>query len=253
MIPEDDSPCAATTREGKPRAAQSAFARRHGGKLLALLFWLALAGSYKLYAWRAGLSSFEVVDQSMFFMHAVLLRPLVYLGLFVVRPLVLFPASVIVILAGFVFGPVMGCAIALVGGNLSASVAYLVGRFFGRGGTYVGKQAGTARHYAERTRAKGFESVMMVQLAYLPFDLVNYLAGFLRVGWRPFALATLIGSLPGTVSFVLLGASFEMDFATGAHAFNPWALAASAALFAGGIAASRYYRRHGRDEEDADE
>ena len=44
-----------------------------------------------------------------------------------------------------------------------------------------------------------------MRLVYVPYDLVNYLAGFLRIGWMPFILATALGSLPDTLSFVLFG------------------------------------------------
>ena len=187
----------------------------------------------------------------MYFMHAGIVGSLVFVALFAVRPLVLFPASVLAVAGGFVFGPVIGCVLAFLGGNASASVAYCVGRYFAGGDVFPIRSNSRIRRYSHRIRARGFESVLMAQFTYLPFDLVNYLAGFLRVGWRSFALATALGSLPGTVSFVLLGASFEMDFATGAHGINPWVLAASATIFAGSIAVSRYPKnRNGKEIND---
>ena len=48
-----------------------------------------------------------------------------------------------------------------------------------------------------------------MRLLFLPYDLVNYVCGALRITWSSFLLATALGSLPGTVSFVLLGASLE--------------------------------------------
>jgi uncharacterized membrane protein YdjX (TVP38/TMEM64 family) len=76
---------------------------------------------------------------------------------------------------------------------------------------------------------------------------VNYLAGFLRVPYRPYILASVLGSIPGTLTFVLAGASLNIDdifagrFAV--SALNPWTLALSGALFVGGIAVSRLLRR----------
>lgn len=226
------------------------FPRRHGRKLVALAFWLALLGGYGLHAYKTGLSPFEVVDRSMLFMHAGIAGPLLYVALFAARPLVLFPASVLAVAGGFVFGPVLGSLLALAGGNASASVAYTLGRYFGKESLHAGRSDGRIQRYAEKVRANGFESVLLVQFTYLPFDLVNYLAGFLRVGWKPFALATAVGSLPGTVSFALLGASFEMDFTTGAHALDPWALAASVALFAASMAVSSYLKNRDKEEDD---
>lgn len=225
-----------------------------GRKLLAVFFWLALLGGYQLYAWRSGLSPSEAGHGLIRFMAAGTAGALLYVALFAVRPLVLFPASVLAVAAGFVFGPALGIALTVVGSNLSASVAYLVGRLLGRGvlePEAPGSPAGKMEGYAERLRGNGFETVLAVQFVYLPFDLVNYLAGFLRVRWGGFALATFLGSLPGIASFVLLGSSVSMDMETGTMGFDPRALLASAAVFAVSIAASRYLkRRKGEKEED---
>ena len=174
---------------------------------------------------------------------------MVYVALYAVRPLVLFPASALAVAAGFVFGPVSGIALTVIGANVSASVAYLVGRYFGRDVLEPAsseRPSGAVHKYAERVRDNGFEAVLTVQFAYLPFDLMNYLAGFLRVGWKRFGLATFLGSLPGIVSFVLLGASVQMDLTTGAMAFDPRVLLASAAILGGSIILSRYLKRRGR-------
>ena len=86
-----------------------------------------------------------------------------------------------------------------------------------------------------------------MRLVYLPYDLVNYVAGFLRVRYRPFILATILGSLPGTVTFVLAGASLDIDdiFAgqVDVSTVNPLTLALSVALFASGLVVARLLRR----------
>ncbi len=85
-------------------------------------------------------------------------------------------------------------------------------------------------------------------VTFLPFDLVNYLAGFLRVSWRPFILTSALGSLPGTLSFVLLGASVGVDFSGGNPALEPWVLLASGILLVGSLVLSRYLKRRGRKD-----
>jgi len=214
-----------------------------------LLFWLALIFGYGLYAWRQGLTPLGVAHEVVGFMVSSMAGPPVYLALFLARPLVLFPASLLAAAGGFLFGPVSGIVLAAIGCNASASIAYLIGRFLRGGDADPTAQAGVARRYAGRVRENGFEAVLMVQSTYLPFDLVNYLAGFMRVGWGAFALATALGSLPGTVAFVLLGASLRMDFASGAMGVEPRILVASGAVFVVGMVLSRLLRRRGRRKE----
>lgn len=136
------------------------FFRRHGRKLLALPLWLLLIGGYGLYSWRTGLSPSEAAHGLIHFMAAGTTGALLYVALYAVRSLVLFPASVLAVAAGFVFGPLLGITLTVVGSNLSASVAYLVGRYFGRGvldPVDPERPAGKMEGYAERIRENGFE------------------------------------------------------------------------------------------------
>ena len=91
-------------------------------------------------------------------------------------------------------------------------------------------------------RANGFEAVLAARLTFLPFNLVSYLAGFLRDGWKPFILASVLGSLPGALSFVLLGASVGMDFAEDIPALDPCVLTASVILLVGSLVLSGYLK-----------
>ena len=49
--------------------------------------------------------------------------------------------------------------------------------------------------------------MLLTRLLFVPYDLVNYGCGLLHVRRTPFIAATAIGTLPGTVAFVLVGAS----------------------------------------------
>ena len=91
----------------------------------------------------------------------------------------------------------------MIGENMSASVAYFVGRFFGS-------------HIPELRRSpisldseRTFSSILFTRFAFFPFDLVNYLSGFLRLPWFPFALATLIGIIPGALVFIIAGSAVQ--------------------------------------------
>ena len=81
-----------------------------------------------------------------------------------------------------------------------------------------------------------------MRLALLPYDVVNYLCGFLRIKPWPFLAATAIGSLPATVAFVLAGASVERVDA-GASGLDARVLIAAAALFVASLAVARVLHR----------
>jgi uncharacterized membrane protein YdjX (TVP38/TMEM64 family) len=72
--------------------------------------------------------------------------------------------------------------------------------------------------------------------------MVSYLAGFLRIKYLPFILATALGSIPGTIAFVGFGASVE-SFDGGLPSLNPVTLGVSLAIFIVSIALSRLFKK----------
>jgi len=77
----------------------------------------------------------------------------------------------------------------------------------------------------------------------LPYDLVSYFSGFLHIDLGWFMLATILGSIPGTISFGMLGASIEGDFAAQSVKLDPLSLVVSAAMFAVSIGMYRLVRK----------
>ena len=127
----------------------------------------------------------------------------------------------------------------MIGENLSASVAYLTGRFFGT-------------HIPELRKSpiildseKTFSSILFTRFAFFPFDLVNYLAGFLRLPWFPFALATLIGIIPGALVFIIAGSSIQRidEFDLSKIHIDSQTLLISGAIFIVSILLAKYLKR----------
>ncbi|PID85390.1 MAG: hypothetical protein CSB13_08245 [Chloroflexi bacterium] len=156
-----------------------------------------------------------------------------------------FPATILTVLSGFLFGP-MGILFTIVGANGSAMAAFAIGYFFGQGILEDnGDSAGFIQKYTTRMRENSFETVLLMRLIFLPYDLVNYSAGFLRIKWLPFLLATAIGSIPGTISFVLLGTSFGTldELLAGELKVNPPVLIFSIVLILVSMGASRLLKK----------
>jgi uncharacterized membrane protein YdjX (TVP38/TMEM64 family) len=222
----------------------STFLKQYGARLLALTFWLSLLIGYWLYARQQDLTVQESLRQLAFWLTGSVYGPLVYILLYILRPLLFFPATIITLLGGFLFGPVAGIVYVVIGSNSSAMLAYGVGRYFGQD-ILNEESGGIIQRYAQAMRENSFETVLIMRLIFLPYDLVHYVAGFLKIDWRAFLLATIIGSVPGTISFVLFGASFGTldELLTGEATLNPTTLAISIGLIVVSIAISRYLKR----------
>jgi uncharacterized membrane protein YdjX (TVP38/TMEM64 family) len=186
---------------------------QHGTKFSAGIFWLALLGGYVWYMRSTGLSAQGAALQLRDFLAGSAWGPLLYIVLYTVRPLIFFPSTVMTAMSGYLYGPLLGTTYALIGGNLSGTLAYLVGRFFGGGllGADDTQASGLMARYTANLRRNGFEAVLVMRLIYLPYDLVNYLCGIVRVPWLQYATATFLGVLPGSLTFTLLGSVFTSE------------------------------------------
>jgi uncharacterized membrane protein YdjX (TVP38/TMEM64 family) len=123
--------------------------------------------------------------------------------------LLLFPASVLTLGAGAVFGiPEATVAISL-GSTLAACVAFLAGRTLAR--RWVEEKIASRPRFAALDRAvaaNGFRIVLLTRLSpVFPYGLLNYAYGLTRVRFRDYLLASWLGMLPGTLMYVLLGGS----------------------------------------------
>ncbi len=183
--------------------------QEHAQKLGALLFWVLIIVGYQWYAKSNGLTSLEVAQQMLSFLSNGLWGALIYIGPYALRPIILFPSTILTLAGGFVFGPFLGVIYTIIASNISSTIAFYVGQFFGEGLLKDDGSDGIVQRYARRMRENSFETVMTMRFIFLPYDLVSYLAGFLKIKFMPFILATALGSIPGTVAFVGFGASVE--------------------------------------------
>ena len=222
--------------------------RRNWQMLLAVTIWVVLVGGFLAATIITGRSPNEALGDLIELLRSPL-GPLIYIIIYALRPLAFFSAVIVSLLGGAIWGPLWGLLYVVIGSNLSATVAYGFGRALG--GNLVadddsGATKGLMQRYADRLRNEAFITILLMRLLYLPYDLVNYLAGFLRVKYVLFIAATIIGSLPGTLTFVLAGASINIDDILAGQfavtAINPWTLALSVVLFVGGLAVSRWLR-----------
>lgn len=205
---------------------------------MVVILWTAVAAAWVAYRRSTGLGATDAAQELVDAASGAWWAVVAFLVLSVLRPFVLFPATLLTMAAGLLFGPVAGIAVAAVGANASAMVGYGMGGAFASDVVRDGRLSG----WRDRMRADSFEAVLLMRLVFLPYDLVNYAAGYLRIRWRPFLAATAIGSLPGTASFVLLGASLT-SLNDGVAGIDRTTLAVSVVLIVSSLTISRVVKR----------
>lgn len=216
--------------------------RVHANKIIAFLFWAAVLIGYYAYTQKSGLTAAQVMQQFLGLLSSKSWGPIIYVLLYSIGPLILFPSTILTLAGGFIFGPILGVLYTIIASNISATIAFFVGRYFGQGLIKEGSTNNLIQRYAERLRQNSFTTVMIMRFIFLPYDMVNYFAGFLRIRWVPFILATFLGSIPGTIAFILAGASVER-FEGGVPELNPVTLAASIFIFIVSLLLSRFIKK----------
>ena len=234
------------------KSAPPSFFQRNWQKFIALIFWGILLGGYAWYYTSHNLTPLTAVQEIVDLLQTPY-GPLLYILLYILRPLIFFSSVVLTVTGGAVFGAgsplnfALAVIYTVIGSNASSMVAYFIGRYFGGGilKEASDSQANLAQTYANRLRRNSFETVMIMRFIFLPYDLVSYVCGFLRINWRAFLLATALGSIPGTIAFIAFGASLDLsNLATeGLPSPNPWVFGFGLMIFLVSIAISRYFKK----------
>lgn len=215
-------------------------------RIVAVVAWALLLGTYAVTVIATGRTPLDVLGSLVSFLAEHPWGWLLFVLAYVARPLVVFSATVLTVGAGHLYGLWLGLLVVTLGANGGALLAYGLARWLGA--EVAGKALAHPRlvGVTERLRLRTFETVLTLRFLFTPYDAVNYLAGALRLRPAPFVLATMLGSLPGSLTFLLFGASVG-DLSALAEGqwptLDPWLLAASAALFVISLAASRAMRR----------
>jgi pyruvate/2-oxoglutarate dehydrogenase complex dihydrolipoamide dehydrogenase (E3) component/uncharacterized membrane protein YdjX (TVP38/TMEM64 family) len=218
--------------------------RRNAIRVVALIFWVSLIYAFHHYRTSNDLSYAEVLLSLSAFFTSTLWGPVVYMLLYALRPLILFPATLLTALSGTLFGFWWGVLFTILGENASANLAYWIGRFFGND---LRLEDAAVGNWVEGLRARPFATVLFMRLFYVPFDLTNYGSGMLKIPWLPYATATVIGIMPGLLTFVALGAAVDLahfsEHGFRFDALDPRFVGLSAFLFIFSLVLSRVLTR----------
>lgn len=132
---------------------------------------------------------------------------LIFALAYVVSAVAFLPGAALTLVAGFLYGPVLGTVIVSPVSVLAATCAFVLGRTVAR--DWIGRRVAAQPRFAavdDAVGRQGFKIVALLRLSPLfPFNLLNYALGLTRVRLRDFVLASWLGMLPGTVLYVYLG------------------------------------------------
>ena len=128
------------------------------------------------------------------------------------------PGVTFAIIAGLLFGPLLGAVLCLAAATLGAVLAFLAGRYFLRDAVapWVERNRYLKRVLFEDVGRSGVVLLMITRLVPLfPYNLQNFAYGITGIGLWPYTLYTALFLAPG-VTFFTLGALSEKTLCDGA-------------------------------------
>jgi len=151
---------------------------------------------------------------------------LVFLVLMIIQSLIApIPSELVLLSAGMIFGLWPGMAIGVVGSVVSGVVTYFLAI---KGGRPLIESAGEYVSLADKfilvvdiwIEKWGIWAIIVGRaVPLIMFDPVSYAAGLSNIKWKPYTLATFIGSIPRAYFFALLGSQMIPSGVTDLAAF----------------------------------
>ncbi len=182
--------------------------RAHLGKILLLAFWgMCILGIY------AFLDYYNIPVRRLpalirlEAMNAGSLGPLVILLTYIAVTIIPFPTAALAVVVGSLYGPVYGSLFVWFCANTASVASFYLGRYFGRH-LLSEHEHGWIKKFDAMMHENGFTTVLIMRILYFPFELVSMGSGMSRISFREYMIASLLGSAPGTITFVVLGNAF---------------------------------------------
>lgn len=135
--------------------------------------------------------------------------PLIYVLLYVVGTLLILPSTPLNLTGGALFGIGWGTFWTTIAALLAAVVSFAFTRTVGR--DYVAtKFAGKWEAIDAEMRQGGLFYMFAIRLLpIIPYGIVNFAAGLTSIRFKDYLLGTTIGTVPGILPFVMMGAGLH--------------------------------------------
>jgi uncharacterized membrane protein YdjX (TVP38/TMEM64 family) len=136
----------------------------------------------------------------------LLLSAIVYIGLYIIVVALSIPgATVLSVLGGFFFGPVIATLFINVGATAGAFIIFIAARYF-LGEMIQTKYPEKLEKFNREIDKNGKNYMLTLRfIPIFPFFLINLLAGFTKIPALTFLWTTSLGIIPGSFVYAYLG------------------------------------------------
>ena len=133
------------------------------------------------------------------------LGPVVFTGMFAVRPFVFFPSTLLFLAGGLAFGVGWGTVYAAIGATMGAVIGFTIARVLGH--DFVRAQLGDRLAEVQANRWGAGLVCVLNLIPVVPITMINYGAGLSGMALLPFMLAVVLGITPRAFAYSFFGHS----------------------------------------------
>lgn len=172
----------------------------------AILLFVGL-GVYLFWAFdlRSQFSQWFREDMRIWLENHPLLAPFAYFIVYVVAVVGFMPGSVVTLVGGALFGPILGTIYVSLASTTAAAIAFLISRYVAADWVEQ-KASGRLDTVKKGIEQQGWKFVAFTRLVPIfPYSLLNYMFGLTRIKFWTYVWVSWVAMLPGTFAFVYLG------------------------------------------------
>ena len=131
--------------------------------------------------------------------------PLIYTGIFIIRPLFLIPSIALFIAGGLAFGPFWGPLYASIGATMGGTLGFWIARKMGH--DYVVSKLKLGKELIDNTRFSFSVVFLLSLIPVMPITVINYGAGLSLMNFRSYILAHVLGITPRAFAYGFFGST----------------------------------------------
>jgi uncharacterized membrane protein YdjX (TVP38/TMEM64 family) len=134
-----------------------------------------------------------------------ILGPIIFVGIFIIRPLLLIPSIALFVGGGLAFGPILGPSYAAVGAALGGTVGFWFSRKMGH--DYVVKKLKLGADLIDTTPFSFSVVFLLSLLPIMPVTVINYGAGLSTMKFKNYIVAHILGITPRAFAYGFFGST----------------------------------------------
>ncbi|MGC9109911.1 MAG: VTT domain-containing protein [Caldimicrobium sp.] len=139
-----------------------------------------------------------------------------YLLIYSIAPSFFISSLALTMVAGFLWGPILGGIIALTGATLGATVSFQLARYFLKDTIKARLGYEKWKYFDDLTKKHGWKAVAFARLFPLfPFPVINYLFGLTSIDLKTYVICTYLFMAPAGFAYTGLGYSLKNIFLHG--------------------------------------